>query len=64
MKTVLVFVVHLLANFAKCLGTGGARAVVAENLLLKHQLLILSRSRQLAPNLFAGNRFLLNLCIA
>jgi len=49
MKTVLVFVIHLLANVAKCLGPGGARAVVAENLLLKHQMLILSRSRRRAP---------------
>jgi transposase InsO family protein len=62
MKTVLVLVVHLLASVAMCLGPGGARAVVAENLLLKHQLLILSRSRQRAPNLYAGDRFLLGLC--
>jgi hypothetical protein len=62
MKTVSVLVVHLLATVAKCLGPGGPRAVVAENLLLKHRLSILSRSRQRAPNLFAGDRFLLNLC--
>ena len=62
MKTVSVLVVHLLATVAKCLGPGGPRAVVAENLLLKHRLSILSRSRQRAPNLFAGDRFLLGLC--
>ncbi len=61
-KTVMVLVVHLLATVAKCLGPGGPRAMVAENLRLTHQLLILSRSRQLAPNLFAGNRFFLNSC--
>ena len=54
MKTVLVFVVHLSVNVAKCPGPGGARAVVAENLLLKHQMLILSRSRRRAPNLIAA----------
>ena len=61
MKTVLVLFVHLLATVAKCVGPGGPRAVVAENLLLKHQLLILGRSRKRAPNFFAGDRFLLSL---
>ncbi len=62
MKTVLVLFVHLLVTAAKCLGPGGPRAVVAENLLLKHQLIILNRSRQRAPNLLASDRFLLGLC--
>ena len=34
--------------------TTGARSLVAESLLLKHQLLILNRSRQRAPNLSAS----------
>jgi hypothetical protein len=40
------------------LGPGGARSIVAESLLLKHQLLILDRSRQRAPNLSASDRIL------
>ena len=39
----------------------GARSVVAESLLLKHQLLILNRSRKKAPNLTASDRLLLGL---
>jgi len=62
MKTVLVLVVHLLITVAKCLEPGGLRAVIAENLLLKHQLMILSRSRHRAPNLLTGDRFLLGFC--
>ena len=63
MKTELVLFIHLLATVAKCLGPGGGpRVVVAENLLLKHQMLILSRSRQHAPNFFVGDRFPLNFC--
>ncbi len=54
MNTVLVFVVHILVNVAKCRGPGGTRAVVAENLLLKHRLLIFSRSRRRAQNLIAA----------
>ncbi|MDH3690140.1 MAG: hypothetical protein OEU36_11750 [Gammaproteobacteria bacterium] len=59
MKTVFLLLMHLLATVAKCLGPGGAKALLAENLLLKQQLLIVSRSRQRAPNLSAVDRFLL-----
>ena len=38
---------HLLATLAKLLGPGGARAIVADSLLRKQQLLIINRSRQL-----------------
>jgi hypothetical protein len=38
---------------------GGSRAVIAENLLLKQQLIIHSRSRQPAPNLTNHDRTLL-----
>ena len=62
MKMVLVLVLHPLATVARYCGPGGSRAVVAENLLLEHQLIILNRSRQRAPNLLASDRFLLGLC--
>ena len=47
--------------FAKLLRPGGVRAVAAESLLLKHQLLISNRSRQRAPNLTTLDRFVLGL---
>ncbi len=59
MKELLVLLLRLLTAVAQVLGPGGARAVVAENLLLRHQLLILNRGRQRAPNLSAVDRFLL-----
>jgi hypothetical protein len=40
MKHLLILAVHLLATIAKLVRPGGVRAVVAESLLLKHQLLI------------------------
>jgi len=43
------------------LGPGGARSIVAESLLLKHQLLILNRSRHRSPNLCASDRILAGL---
>ena len=48
-----------LAN--KFLKRGGMKAVVAENLLLKQQLLVLTRSRKRAPNLSSFDRFFLGL---
>ena len=45
----LILAAHLLASIAKLLRPGGVRAVVAESLLLKHQLVISSRVRRRAP---------------
>ena len=49
------------SRFAKLVRPGGVRAVAAESLLLKHQLLISNRSRQRAPNLTSIDRFVLGL---
>ena len=57
MKDLFLLLAHLFTLLAKLIGPGGARAVIAENLLLKQQLLIISRSRQRAPNLSAIDRF-------
>ena len=40
-----ILFLHLVATVARLAGPGGARSVVAESLLVKHQLLILNRSR-------------------
>jgi hypothetical protein len=51
MRDLAVLGIHLIATIAKLLLPGGARSIVSESLLLKHQLLILNRSRARAPNL-------------
>ena len=61
MRDVLILAIHLLVTVAKFLRPGGARRVVAESLLLKHQLLISNRSRRRAPNLTMLDRFVLGL---
>ena len=61
MKHLLILAVHLLATFAKLMRPGGVRAVVAESLLLKHQLVISSRARRRAPNLNSFDRLILGL---
>ena len=61
MRAVLILLVHLLTRGLKLLGASGARAVLAENLLLKHQLLVLRRNRRRAPNFTPADRLLLGL---
>ena len=58
MKDLLILLIHLLTTIAKLMGTGGARAVVADSLLMKQQLLVINRSRRRAPNLSTLDRFL------
>lgn len=62
MKNAILLLVHLLARFAILLGTGGTRAVLVENILLKQQLLVLQRSRRRAPNLRTADRLLFGFC--
>ena len=50
---------HLLTTLAKLLGPGGAKAIVADSLLMKQQLLIINRSRQRTLNLSPVDRMLL-----
>ena len=59
MKDVIYLLFHLLTTLAKLIRPGGIRTVIAENLLLKQQLRIHSRSRQRAPNLSTQDRALL-----
>ncbi|MCR9260924.1 MAG: integrase core domain-containing protein [Pseudomonadaceae bacterium] len=59
MKIAFLLTIHILVVVAKMLRPGGIKAIIAENLLLKHQLTILSRSRQKAPNLKTTDRFIL-----
>ena len=53
MKDILILLVHLLTTVAKLMGPGGARAVIADSLLMKQQLLVINRSRQRAQSLGA-----------
>jgi len=59
MRDLFKLVTHLLATVARLMRPGGVRAVAAESLLLKHQLLILNRPRKRAPHLATWDRRLL-----
>src|SRR5688500_15609861 len=62
MRDLAILVIHLIATVAKLLLPGGARSIISESLLLKHQLLILNRSRARAPNLRPIDRVVVSLC--
>src|SRR6266851_2122373 len=61
MKELLLTLLHLAVMTAKLCGPGGVRAVIAENLLLKQQLIVLRRAPQRAPNLALTDRLICGL---
>jgi putative transposase len=62
MRHLVILLVHLITTALKLVRPGGVRAVVAESVLTKHQLLILNRSRRRAPNLHILDRLTAGLC--
>ena len=62
MRDLVILFIHLITTIARLMGPGGARAIVAESLLVKHQLVILNRGRERAPNLSPMDRVIAGLC--
>jgi hypothetical protein len=57
-RNLLLALLHLAVVAARLCGPGGVRAVIAENLLLKQQLIVLRRARRRAPKLTLADRVL------
>ena len=62
MRDLLVLFVHLVVTTVRLMRSGGARTIVAESLLLKQQLLIITRCRRRAPDLRPLDRIVVGLC--
>jgi putative transposase len=62
MRDVVILFLHLIVTVVRLAWPGGLRSVVAESLLVKHQLLILNRGHKRAPNLHAAERIIAGLC--
>ena len=62
MRGLLVLFVHLVVTTIRLMWPGGARAIVAESLLLKQQLLVVTRSRRRALDLRPLDRIVAGLC--
>ena len=62
MRDIVIVFVHLIVTVVRLARPGGLRSVVAESVLVKHQLRILRRGRKRAPNLRAADRIIAGLC--
>src|SRR3989442_8437368 len=62
MRNLLIVFVRFLTTVVRLARPGGLRSVIAESVLLKQQLLILSRSRRRAPNILVSDRLIAGLC--
>jgi len=62
MRDVFFLFVHLIVTVVRLARPGGLRSVVAESVLVRHQLLILNRGRKRAPNLRAVDRIIAGVC--
>jgi len=62
MRDLAILFIHLIVTITRLIGPGGARSVVAESLVVKHQLVILNRGRERASNLRPMDRVIAGLC--
>ena len=62
MRDLILLLVHVVTTVMRVFQPGGARAVIAESVLTKHQLLILNSSRRRAPNLRILDRLIAGFC--
>jgi hypothetical protein len=62
MRDLLILVVHVVTTVFRLARPRGVRAIVAESVLAKHQLLILNRSRRRSPNLQICDRLIAGFC--
>ena len=61
MRDFLFLLLHLIVTIVRLVKPGGFRSIVAESVLMRHQLLILNRGRKRAPNLRSADRMIAGL---
>ena len=62
MRDIFTLFLHAIVTIIRLAQPGGLRAVVAESILMRHQVLILNRGRKRAPNLRSSDRIIAGLC--
>ena len=62
MRGIFTLFLHAIVIVIRLGRPGGFRSVVAESVLMRHQVLILNRGRKRAPNLRASDRIIAGLC--
>jgi hypothetical protein len=58
MRDLILLFVHVVTVLIRLVRPGGLRAVLSESVLLRHQLLMLNRSRHRGPNLRTSDRLI------
>ena len=58
MRDIFTLFLHAIVTIIRLAQPGGLRAVVAESILMRHQVLILNRGRKRAPNLRSSDRII------
>jgi adenine-specific DNA methylase len=61
MLEIIELLIHYLVTLIKLLKPGGVKRVMAESIAMKHQLVIMNRTRKKAPALDTRDRFLFGL---
>src|SRR5262245_53091839 len=62
MRDIFTLFLHAIVIIVRLARPGGVRSIVAESVLLRHQVLILNRGRKRAPNLRPADRIIAGLC--
>src|SRR6201987_137126 len=62
MRDIFTLFLHAIVIVIRLGRPGGLRSVVAESVLIRHQVLILNRGRKRAPNLRASDRITAGFC--
>jgi len=62
MRDIFTLFLHAIVTIIRLVQPGGLRSVVAESVLMRHQVLILNRGRKRAPNLRSSDRIIAGLC--
>src|SRR5262249_11922995 len=62
MRDIFTLLLHAIVIVIRLVQPGGLRSVVAESVLMRHQVLILNRGRKRAPNLRSSDRIIAGLC--
>src|SRR5258707_850878 len=62
MRDIFTLFLHAIVIIIRLARPGGLRSVVAESVLMRHQVLILNRGRKRAPNLRSSDRVIAGLC--
>src|SRR6201982_462808 len=62
MRDIFTLFLHAIVIIIRLARPGGLGSVVAESILMRHQVLILNRGRKRAPNLRSSDRIIAGLC--